>query len=513
MTSRRTRCASSRPNADRLREPASHDRIAQFAPLDANISAGAKTSISEHRQSIEAFHFRLSVGISHHALPTAEGINHIILSVLVSAFLRDSRWAPASLHNILPWYNNLAIILYYGIINLYPMLPRYLEAPVSSDLRKKMVFLGGPRQVGKTTLARELGRRLFSGSFRYLNWDDRDDRRRILSGGVAAEEALILFDEIHKYRQWKNFIKGFYDKNKERHRIIVTGSSRLDVYRKGGDSLLGRYHHYRLHPLSLSEITGKRGKASQPGQPLAFAESSKETQEALVRLLKFGGFPEIFLEGTEKALHRWHNQRLDALVREDIRDIENLRDLSAIELLAQLLPGKVGGLFSLNSLREDVGATHKTIASWVDVLERFYYHFRIRPHQSSLIKSLRKEPKLYLWDWSEVQDDGARFENLLASHLLKFCHLLHDAEGVKAELRFIRDIDGREADFLMTLCGKPWFCVETKSSAARLPKPLMHFKAKLGLALTYQVVREPGVDHIRDGVRVVSADKFLTALA
>lgn len=395
------------------------------------------------------------------------------------------------------------------------MLTRYLEAPASSDLLKKMVFIGGPRQVGKTTLARELGRRAFSGSFRYLNWDSFADRRDIRSGTVAAEEALVIFDEIHKYRQWKGFIKGFYDKNKERYKIIVTGSSRLDVYRKGGDSLLGRYHHYRFHPLSLREVAGKGAPAHQPGRPLVFAPSSPETREAFERLLRFGGFPEIFLEGTEKALHRWHNQRLDALVREDIRDIENLRDLSAIELLAQLLPGKVGGLFSLNSLREDVGATHKTVASWVDVLERFYYHFRIRPHQSSLIKSLRKEPKLYLWDWSEVQDEGARFENLLASHLLKFCHFLHDAEGVKAELRFLRDIDGRETDFLVNLDGRPWFCVEAKSSAKRLPRPLLYFKEKLGLTLAYQAVREPGVNHIQadSGVHVLSADRFLTALA
>ncbi|MEK7745285.1 MAG: DUF4143 domain-containing protein [Elusimicrobiota bacterium] len=288
----------------------------------------------------------------------------------------------------------------------------------------------------------------------------------------------------------------------------------MDVYRKGGDSLLGRYHHYRFHPLSLREVAGKGAQAVEPSRPLAFAQSSPQTREAFERLLRFGGFPEIFLEGTEKALHRWHNQRLDALIREDIRDIENLRDLSAIELLAQLLPGKVGGLFSLNSLREDIGVTHKTVASWVDVLERFYYHFRIRPHRSSLIKSLRKEPKLYLWDWSEVQDEGARFENLLASHLLKFCHLLHDAEGVKAELRYIRDIDGRETDFLVTLDGKPWFCVEAKSSAKRPPRPLLYFKEKLSLGLAYQVVREPGVNHIDadNGVHVLSADKFLTAL-
>jgi predicted AAA+ superfamily ATPase len=391
------------------------------------------------------------------------------------------------------------------------MLPRYLEQAASDDLREKMVFIGGPRQVGKTTLAKEIGRR--TAGVRYLNWDDRDDKKSILAGAFAADEELVIFDEIHKYRHWKNLVKGFFDKNRQRYKIIVTGSSRLDVYRKGGDSLLGRYHPYRLHPLSLREALGLKPGLVRPGQALEFEGESKESREALERLMVFGGFPEVFLKGTEKALHRWHNERLDALVREDIRDMENLRDLSAIELLVQLLPGKVGGLFSLNSLREDVSAAHKSVASWVDVLERFYYHFRIRPHQSSLIKSIRKEPKLYLWDWSEVADAGARFENLLAGHLLKFCHWLHDAEGARADLRFIRDADGREIDFLVTADGKPWFGVEAKSSSRGPQRPTLYFQSKLALPFAFQVVREPGVDFIREGVRVISASKFLTALA
>jgi uncharacterized protein len=393
------------------------------------------------------------------------------------------------------------------------MLPRYLEKPVADDLSEKMVFLGGPRQVGKTTLAKKLGQDFFKGSFRYLNWDAREDKKRILAGAFAADEALLIFDEIHKYRQWKTFIKGFFDKNGERYRIIVTGSSRLDVYRKGGDSLLGRYHSYRLHPLSLRELVSKGLPGPRAGQALAFDGSTTETREAFDRLLNFGGFPEIFIRGTEKALHRWHNQRLDALVREDIRDIENLRDLSGIETLLNLLPGKVGALLSVNSLREDLSVSHKTVASWVDVLERFYYHFRIRPHQSSRIKALRKEPKLYLWDWSEVADEGARFENLLASHLLKLCHYLHDAHGIRAELRFLRDIEGREVDFLVTADDRPWFCAEAKLSAKEVSRPLLHFKEKLSLPWAYQVVREPGEDYFKDGARVISADKFLTALA
>lgn len=392
------------------------------------------------------------------------------------------------------------------------MLTRYIEQSITDDLAEKMVFLGGPRQVGKTTLAKTLGQEHFKGSFRYLNWDAREDKQRILAGTFAADESLIIFDEIHKYRQWKTFIKGFFDKNRARYRIIVTGSSRLDVYRKGGDSLLGRYHYYRLHPISLREVVSTGALRMHAGRALGFQDSTNETRGALDRLLKFGGFPEIFLKGTEKALHRWHNQRLDALVRQDIRDIENLRDFSGVELLIRLLPGKVGGLLSVNSLREDLLVTHKTAASWVDVLERFYYHFRIYPYQSSLIKALRKEPKLYLWDWSEVADEGARFENLIASHLLKFCHYLHDVEGVRAGLRFLRDVEGREVDFMVTLDEKPWFCVEAKASAKIASRSLLHFKTKLNLPLAYQVLREPGEDYIKDDVRVISADKFLTAL-
>lgn len=393
------------------------------------------------------------------------------------------------------------------------MLPRYLEKPITEDLAEKMVFIAGPRQVGKTTLAQTIGDDRFKGNLKYLNWDAREDKRRILAGTFAADEALIIFDEIHKYRQWKTFIKGFFDKNRARYSIIVTGSSRLDVYRKGGDSLLGRYHHYRLHPLSLRELACAGPPPVRPGQPLDFAASTNETRDTLDHLLRFGGFPEIHLKGTEKALQRWHNQRLDALIREDIRDIENLRDLSGIETLVQILPAKVGSLLSVNSLREDLAVTHKTAAAWVDVLERFYYHFRIRPQQSSRIKALRKEPKAYLWDWSEVPDEGARFENLMASHLLKLCHYLHDAHGVRAELRFLRDVEGREVDFLVAVDEKPWLCIEAKVSAQPASRPLLHFKTKLALPLAYQVTRAPGVDHLKDGVRSISADRFLTALA
>ena len=264
---------------------------------------------------------------------------------------------------------------------------------------------------------------VFRGSCAYLNWDNRVDRKVILNESFPADKRLFIFDEIHKYKGWKNYLKGEYDKYKDKFSILVTGSARMDIYRRGGDSLLGRYHSYLLHPLSLAELLGVSADSSCPGS-LVFSDKEKECRELFGALLKFGGFPEVFSKQEERVLRRWHNQRLDRLIKEDIRDIENLRDISALQILAELLPEKAGSLFSLNSLREDLKVTHKTISLWVEILERFYYHFRVYPFQNSRIKSLRKEPKMYLWDWSEIKDEGVRFENMMASHLLKFCVFL-----------------------------------------------------------------------------------------
>jgi uncharacterized protein len=322
---------------------------------------------------------------------------------------------------------------------------------------------------------------------------------------------LIIFDEIHKYKNWKNYLKGEYDKNKGKFNILITGSARLDIYRKGEDSLLGRYYSYRLHPLSLAELLEKEAKIT-PFKELSFADDDKKIKELSSALLKFGGFPEIFTKQSDKTLRLWHNERIDRLVREDIRDIENVRDISSLQVLVELLPSKVGALFSLNSLREDLGVTHKTISSWMDIFEKFYYHFRIYPFQSSLIKSLRKEPKLYLWDWSEIKDEDSRFENMIASHLLKFCHFLFDIEGYKARLFYIRDKAQREVDFLVSVDNKPWFCVEVKQSFKNIPSSLRYFGGRLKIPFIYEVVREEGVDILKNDIRVISAGKFLSGL-
>src|SRR3989304_1904070 len=326
---------------------------------------------------------------------------------------------------------------------------RYLYSHLASDLKEKMVFVGGPRQVGKTTLAQFIGKNNYQRPV-YLNWDFREDRKKILDEKFESEADLIIFDEIHKYKNWRNYLKGEFDKNKDRFDILVTGSARLDLYRRGGDSLLGRYHYLRLHPFSEREIMNIDPNI-EIFKELKFAVHNY-AHEIFDQLFQFGGFPEPFIKKDLKTLRRFHNERLDRIVREDIRDIENVRDLSSLQVLVEILPGRVGSLFSANSLKEDLGVTHKTISLWLDVLERFYYHFRIYPFTSTTIRSLRKEPKVYLWDWSQIDNEAARFEKMVASHLLKKI---------------------------------PFF---------------------------YQVVKEKGVDFTVNGIRAISADKFLSGL-
>ncbi len=392
------------------------------------------------------------------------------------------------------------------------LIKRYLEKYILEDLKEKMVFISGPRQVGKTTLAQQIGEGFFKDNYEYLNWDNRQDRKVILNATFPAEKKLIIFDEIHKYKNWKTYLKGEYDKYKKRFRILVTGSARLDIYKKGGDSLLGRYQSYRLHPLSLAELL-KQGFSHRPFHELSFLDKRREQNKLFGALFKFGGFPEIFLKGNERALRRWHNEKVDRLIKEDIRDMESLRDISALQVLVEILPTKVGSPFSLNSLREDLSTTHKTISLWTDILEKFYYHFRIYPFQSTLIKSLRKEPKLYLWDWSELTDENIRFENMIASHLLKFCSYLFDVQGHRAGLYYLRDKEQREVDFLVCIENRPWFCVEVKNSFKEIQAPLRFFRTRLKIPFAYEVVKEEGLDFIKDNVRIMSADKFLSALA
>ncbi len=299
---------------------------------------------------------------------------------------------------------------------------------------------------------------------------------------MPPEAPRIVLDEIHKYARWRNLVKGLWDTREPGQTFLVTGSARLDVYRRGGDSLHGRCHPYRLHPFSLREVGGG--------------------PDALDSLLRFGGFPEPFVRASDRHWRRWQRERLDRIVRDDLRDLERVREVSLVEVLVDALPSRVGSPLSIKSLREELDVAHDTAARWLDILERLFVCFRIPPFGAPRIRAVKKEQKLYLWDWSSVADPGARFENLVVSHLLKFCHFVEDTDGRRMELRFLRDTDAREVDVVVLRDRKPVCAIEVESGE-RAPSPaIRYFRQRTPIPRWYQVHRGTK-DVVVDGVRVL----------
>lgn len=342
---------------------------------------------------------------------------------------------------------------------------RYLEKYIQQDLKRKMVMIGGPRQVGKTTLAKSF----INESKQYLSWDDLEDRNALKKHHVDSNLKTVVLDEIHKYTRWRMLLKGLYDKYGSILKIIVTGSAKLDHFRKGGDSLVGRYHYYRLHPFSISEA------------------KQNDSTSSLSDLLKFGGFPEPFTLKDETFHRRWQRERISRVVYQDISDLGLVKDVSQIELLVDTLPSKVGNALSINGISGDLSVSPNTISNWITILEQVYYCYRVIPYGPPKIRAVKKANILYLWDWSEIQDPGYRFENLVASHLLKYCHYIEDTQGYKMELRYIKDIDGREIDFVVLKDKKPIFAVECKTGEKAFSKHLFYFRERTNIPQFYQV--------------------------
>jgi hypothetical protein len=370
-----------------------------------------------------------------------------------------------------------------------PIQERYLRAQVVKDLARKMVFVAGPRQVGKTTLARSLP----GAKAGYLNWDVSADRARILARELPSA-ALWVFDELHKYRSWRALLKGLYDGRRQGQRILVTGSARLDLYRHGGDSLQGRYHLLRLHPLSVAELGIAR-------------------EAELLELLRLGGFPEPFFGASEVEARRWSHEYRARLVREEVTSLERIFDLGNLELLMMRLPELVGSPLSINALREDLQLSHKTVASWLRALEGLYAIFRLPPLAGPRIRAVKKEQKHYQLDWSLVPEDPQRFENLVAVHLLKWVHFQEDTRGRELELRYFRDTDGREVDFVVTERRQPVLLVEAKWGDAPPDKSLRYLKLRYPRADAWQVSALGRKDFLtEDGVRVAPALALLAGL-
>lgn len=366
---------------------------------------------------------------------------------------------------------------------------RYLTHQVQEDLKTKMVFVTGPRQVGKTTLARSLP----GAASAYLNWDIAAHRERILKRELPPG-TLWIFDEIHKYRVWRGYLKGLFDGRPAKQRILVTGSARLDLYRRGGDSLQGRYHLLRLHPLTAKELG---------------MQKSAELND----LLTLGGFPEPFFGGSQTGARRWSREYRNLLVREEVAGLERILDLGTLESLVLRLPELVGSPLSLNALREDLQVSHKTVAHWMEVLERLFGVFRLPPFGAPRIRAITKARKHYHFDWSLIPEEPQRFENLVASHLLKWVHFEQDTEGRDLELRYFRDTDGREVDFVIVEGRKPVLFVECKLGDQPVDKGLRYLKARFPGTATWQVSARGTKDYqTPEGIRVAPAIKLLERL-
>ncbi|MBN1962068.1 MAG: ATP-binding protein [Deltaproteobacteria bacterium] len=390
------------------------------------------------------------------------------------------------------------------------MLQRRIFANIAEDLTNKMVILSGPRQCGKTTLAKRL---LVKQTGTYLNWDAAPDRLAIQKRQLNLDSNLWVFDELHKYKRWRAFLKDIADTYNEKISILVTGSARLELFGRGGDSLQGRYFPHRLHPITYSEFCG-----------LPFAEINTlpelpvaPPQQKLNDLIILGGFPEPLFSGSSRTAARWRLAYAQRILYEEISSLSQVREIERMELLYDRLSDIAGSIVSINSLREDLEVAFETVRSWLTILERLDAIFRISPYGPPKIKSVKKEQKLYFYDWSRCPNEGARFENLIATHLWRAIDWAADVEGERLQLRYFRHREGHEVDFVLLKEHKPWIAIKAKLSDCELAPSLRYFVERVQPNYAFQVVlnaknerRLPDIG--RTKVRIVSATRFLANL-
>lgn len=360
---------------------------------------------------------------------------------------------------------------------------------------RQMAFVSGPRQVGKTTTCR-------SHADTYSNWDNTDHREKILAGPAALAENFklnqlsktvpsVLFDELHKYPRWKQFLKGFFDTYSDQTRIIVTGSSRMDVYRRGGDSLMGRYFLYRMHPFSIAEIL-----ATDLPDPKRIVRPPGMIKNAdFETLWSHGGYPEPFLKRDTRFSRRWQSLRLEQLVREDIRDLTQVQQIDQLEMLVRLLVDRSAHQLVFGNLAKAVRVSADTVRRWVDIFRVMHLGFLVRPWFNNVSRSLRKEPKWFLRDWASIENVGDRAETFVGCHLLKAVEGWNDIGFGKFELGYLRDKEKHEIDFLVARDGNPWFIVEVKYSDESPSGALKYYQDRIKVPFAFQVVIDaPYVD-------------------
>lgn len=389
---------------------------------------------------------------------------------------------------------------------------------------KQMIFLSGPRQVGKTTFAKELAKSYKNNL--YFNWDIISNKKTLIENPTFFEginrvdesRPLVIFDEIHKYKNWKNYLKGIYDQFAAEYKFLVSGSGRLDLYQKGSDSLAGRYFYFHLFPLTVAELSKNRRKFSEfiksplNGFDLNDRASTRQVWSAL---LDIGGFPEPFVKGKKSFWTKWSGAYARQIIREDIRSISDIKNVDNMEVLFSLLPSKVGSPFSINNIAGDLQVAFDTVKNWLRLFDIFYLTFRISPWTSKIPRSILKEKKLYLFNYPEIQNAADRFENMVALELSRAIHTWNEYGYGRFALHYLRNKDKQEVDFLISEQNKPVLLVETKLSDDTLAKNLVNFQNILHIPAVQLVQKENVFKYLKNGqdkALIVTAHQWLSSL-
>lgn len=412
------------------------------------------------------------------------------------------------------------------------MIERTLKSLAFSDaFGRQMRFIVGPRQTGKTTLAKNFLEQKGTPSL-YYNWDEREIKinykkdpsffmKDVLALKRGDKKVWLCFDELHKMPKWKNILKGIFDAHEDIIQFIITGSARLDMLKYTGESMLGRYFTFRLFPLRLSELNTAANMidlSAESPDAMKFIEqvlsNGNSDRVAFENLLNRSGFPEPFLSGSKAFLNKWHGDYIEHYVKEDLRDLTNIHELENVFSLIGILPSKVGSPLSINSLREDLEVSHTAVRAWLKALQLAYVIFMIKPYTKKVTRSLKKAEKCYFFDWTRVEDEGSRFENYAACELLSFCSFLKDAGLGDYDLFYIRTKDGLETDFLITNKKTPWILFEAKSNTLNMASHHINHSEQLGGIPVVQLVKKDGVANVNERKYfTVSADRFFYNLS
>jgi len=375
-------------------------------------------------------------------------------------------------------------------------MKRYLDDLIAKDLTRKLVLVTGPRQVGKTTLCRQFMER-FSPA-QYLNWDVPADRAILQRQSWLPANRLLVLDEIHKMRDWKGWLKGVVDGSPPQQALLVTGSARMETWRQSGDSLAGRYLPFRLHPISVREWCEQHGSTPE---------------SALQHLIARGGFPEPCLAESAEDADRWRRQYFTDLIREDVLEFSRVNEINAMRLFAELLRERVGSPLSLASISRDLAVSPTTLKRYLDILQALYIVFTVQPWHRNIGRAILQTPKVYFFDTGLVRgDEGVRFENAVATMLLKHVHFRQDARGKGAGLHYIRTKDGTEIDFALSEENRLTHLIECKLSDAAPQAALVRFAREFPEAGALQLVQHLRQEEVRAGVQIVRAADWLRGL-